>query len=56
MIGVAGLLCIAGTIEGFVTPQRTSEPFRFGVGAITALALFAYLALAGREGPSQRAP
>ncbi|MBD5635209.1 MAG: stage II sporulation protein M, partial [Candidatus Eremiobacteraeota bacterium] len=24
MIGVAGMLCVAGTIEGFVTPQRTT--------------------------------
>jgi len=49
MIGVAGLLVIAGTIEGFVSPQRTSEAFRLGFGATTAVLLFAYLALAGRE-------
>ena len=48
MLGVAGLLCVAGTIEGFVTPQRTSELFRFAFGALTAVALFSYLALAGR--------
>jgi uncharacterized membrane protein SpoIIM required for sporulation len=50
MIGVAGLLCVAGTIEGFVTPQRTSELFRFGFGAITAAALVAYFTLCGRAG------
>jgi uncharacterized membrane protein SpoIIM required for sporulation len=49
MIGVAGLLVVAGTIEGFVTPQRTSEVFRFGVGALTAVLLTAYLTLAGRD-------
>jgi uncharacterized membrane protein SpoIIM required for sporulation len=49
MIGVAGLLVIAGTIEGFVTPQRTTEIFRFGVGALTAVLLTAYLGLAGRK-------
>ena len=49
MIGVAGLLCIAGTIEGFVTPQRTTEIFRFGFGAVTAVALIAYFGLCGRE-------
>jgi len=49
MIGVAGLLVIAGLIEGFVTPQRTSEAVRFGVGALTAVLLVAYIALAGRE-------
>jgi len=48
MIGVAGLLVVAGTIEGFVTPQRTSEIFRFGVGALTAVLLTAYFGLAGR--------
>jgi uncharacterized membrane protein SpoIIM required for sporulation len=48
MIGVAGLLVVAGTIEGFVTPQRTSEVFRFGVGALTAVLLIAYFGLAGR--------
>ncbi len=51
MIGVAGLLVVAGTIEGFVTPQRTSEAFRFGVGALTAVSLLAYLGLAGRTKP-----
>jgi uncharacterized membrane protein SpoIIM required for sporulation len=48
MIGVAGLLVIAGLIEGFVTPQRTSEAFRFGVGALTALLLVSYLSFSGR--------
>jgi uncharacterized membrane protein SpoIIM required for sporulation len=43
MIGVAGLLVVAGAIEGFITPQRTSTVFRFGVGAVTAVLLFAYL-------------
>ncbi len=49
MIGVAGLLCIAGTIEGFISPQRLSENVRFGVGALTAIALFLYLSFAGRS-------
>jgi uncharacterized membrane protein SpoIIM required for sporulation len=49
MMGVAGLLAVAGTIEGFVTPQRTSLVFRFGFGILTAVVLAAYLALAGRK-------
>ncbi|HMD02801.1 MAG TPA: stage II sporulation protein M [Candidatus Baltobacteraceae bacterium] len=49
MIGVAGMLVIAGTIEGFVSPLRTSEFFRFSVGAATAVLLVAYLSLAGRN-------
>jgi uncharacterized membrane protein SpoIIM required for sporulation len=48
MIGVAGLLVVAGLIEGFVTPQRTPIAFRFGVGALTAVLLLAYLTLSGR--------
>lgn len=49
MIGVAGLLVIAGLIEGFVTPQRTSEAVRFGIGALTAAFLCTYVGLAGRD-------
>ena len=55
MLGVAGLLCIAGTIEGFVTPLRTSDAFRIAVGAVTAVGLTAYVGLAGRRGRSGRA-
>ena len=49
MIGVAGMLVVAGTIEGFVSPQRTTDTFRLGFGAMTGVLLFAYLALAGRS-------
>jgi uncharacterized membrane protein SpoIIM required for sporulation len=49
MLGVAGLLVIAGTIEGFVSPQRLSIDVRLSIGALTAVALTAYLAFAGRE-------
>ena len=48
LIGVAGLLVVAGTIEGFVSPQRTSETFRIGFGLVTAVGLIAYFSLAGR--------
>ncbi|MBC5810301.1 MAG: stage II sporulation protein M [Candidatus Eremiobacteraeota bacterium] len=47
LIGVAGLLVVAGTIEGFVTPQRTGIAFRLGFGALTAVLLFLYLGFAG---------
>jgi uncharacterized membrane protein SpoIIM required for sporulation len=49
MIGVAGMLVVAGTIEGFVSPLRTSETFRLSVGAVTAVLLIAYIGLAGRK-------
>ena len=50
VLGVALLLCVAGTIEGFISPQRISIPVRGTIGAITAVALFAYLLGAGRAG------
>jgi uncharacterized membrane protein SpoIIM required for sporulation len=43
VIGVALLLCVAGTIEGFVSPQRLSIPVRDAIGAFTAVALLVYL-------------
>jgi uncharacterized membrane protein SpoIIM required for sporulation len=49
VIGVALLLCVAGTIEGFISPQRFSIPARGAIGAVTAVALLVYLLGAGRE-------
>jgi uncharacterized membrane protein SpoIIM required for sporulation len=49
MVGVATMLLIAGTIEGFFTPLRTPIWARASVGAVSALVLFAYLIFAGRE-------
>ena len=48
-IGVIALLCVAGTIEGFVSPQRTSIEFRIAFGAMTAVLLAAYLGFSGRR-------
>ncbi len=52
MIGVAGLLVLAGTIEGFVSPQRTSIEFRIVFGALTTVLLAAYLGFGGRKRPA----
>jgi uncharacterized membrane protein SpoIIM required for sporulation len=49
VLGVALLLCVAGTIEGFISPQRLSIPVRTAIGAMTALALLAYLLGAGTQ-------
>ncbi len=49
MTGVASFLVVAGTIEGFITPQRTSELFRFSVGGLTAILLYGYFIFAGRR-------
>lgn len=42
-VGVAALLIVAGTIEGFFSPLRLSIPVRLGAGAITAVLLAYYL-------------
>lgn len=50
-LGVAALLVVAGTIEGFVSPQRLPAETRIAVGALTSVLLAAYLGFAGRSGP-----
>lgn len=53
VMGVALLLCVAGTIEGFVSPQRLPIYARDMIGAVTAVALLAYLLGSGsRRNPS----
>jgi uncharacterized membrane protein SpoIIM required for sporulation len=49
MIGVAVLLVLAGLIEGFISPAQINPAVKFAIGAITGLALYAYLLLAGHE-------
>ncbi|HEY0614923.1 MAG TPA: stage II sporulation protein M [Candidatus Elarobacter sp.] len=52
--GVALLLCVAGTIEGFVSPQRLPIPVRGAIGALTAVVLIVYLFGAGRSQQAAR--
>lgn len=47
--GVASMLVLAGTIEGFFSPLRLPPIDRVAFGALTALLLAAYFALAGRR-------
>ncbi len=47
VLGVAMLLCVAGAIEGFVSPQRWPIPVRDAIGGLTAIALLAYLLASG---------
>jgi len=49
MLGVAGMLVVAGLIEGFISPQRFSIEVRFAIGALTAVALCGYFGFAGRS-------
>jgi len=48
-LGVAGLLLVAGTIEGFISPQRISIELRIAIGSLTAVLLTLYLGFAGRR-------
>ncbi len=54
MIGVALMLCVAGTIEGFVSPQRLPIPVRDAIGAFTALVMLAYFVGGSRLAPNAR--
>jgi uncharacterized membrane protein SpoIIM required for sporulation len=47
ILGVTLLLCVAGTIEGFISPQRLSIPIRDAIGAVTGIALLVYFLGAG---------
>ena len=49
IIGVASMLIVAGTIEGFVSPQRLSASVRLAVGLLTAVLMILYFAGAGRS-------
>jgi uncharacterized membrane protein SpoIIM required for sporulation len=49
IVGCIPLLVIAGIIEGFISPAPINPAIKFGIGAITGMALYSYLLLAGRE-------
>ena len=49
MMGVAVLLVVAGIIEGFISPAPINPKIKFSIAALTGLALYSYLLLAGRE-------
>jgi len=47
--GVASMLVVAGTIEGFISPQRWPPEFRIAIGVCTAVALVLYFGFGGRH-------
>lgn len=47
-LGVVSMLLVAGTIEGFISPQRWPMDVRGAIGAISAILLLCYFRLAGR--------
>jgi uncharacterized membrane protein SpoIIM required for sporulation len=49
MVGVAVLLVIAAVIEAFISPAPIDPRIKFSIAAITGIALYSYLLLAGRE-------
>ena len=51
MVGVAILLVVAGTIEGFISPVPMDPRIKYTIAALTGVTLYAYLLLAGREKP-----
>lgn len=48
--GCVPLLVIAGTIEGFISPSGIHGAIKLAIGAATAIALYTYLCVCGREG------
>jgi len=51
--GVASMLLVAGTIEGFFSPLRLPASDRIGVGIVTAVALILYFGFTGRARASR---
>jgi len=49
MIGVALLLVVAGTIEGFISPAPIDPRIKYTIAVLTGAALYSYLLLVGRE-------
>lgn len=47
--GCVPLLVLAGIIEGFISPAPINPAFKFGIAALTGIALYSYLLLAGRD-------
>jgi len=53
MIGVAVLLVVAGTIEGFISPALIDPRIKYTIAAVTGLALYSYLLLVGHDSGRQ---
>jgi len=53
MSGVAVLLVLAGTIEGFISPALIDPRVKYTIAAVTGLALYSYLLLVGHDSEGQ---
>ena len=49
MMGVACLLVVAGTIEGFISPAPIDPRIKYSIAALTGVTMYAYLLLVGRD-------
>ena len=49
MIGVAVLLVVAGTIEGFISPAAIDPRIKYTIAALTGVTMYSYLLLVGRD-------
>ena len=50
LLGAVPWLVVAGTIEGFISPNETIPvPIKWTVGIVSGIFLYSYLLLAGRE-------
>ncbi|HYE65741.1 MAG TPA: stage II sporulation protein M [Pyrinomonadaceae bacterium] len=49
IVGCVPLLVVAGIIEGFISPAPINPSIKMTVAALTGVALYSYLLLAGRE-------
>jgi hypothetical protein len=54
IVGCVPLLVLAGTIEGFISPQPISPVIKIGIGVLTGIALYSYLLLAGRAAAGEK--
>jgi len=49
MMGVAVLLVVAGTIEGFISPANIDPRIKYTIAALTGVTLYSYLLFIGRD-------
>jgi len=56
VVGCVPLLVVAGIIEGFISPAPINPAIKFTIAAVTGVALYSYLLLAGREPTEVPAP
>ncbi|MDT5270557.1 MAG: hypothetical protein QOH49_2743 [Acidobacteriota bacterium] len=54
--GCVPLLAVAGIIEGFISPAPIAPTIKFTVAAVTGIALYSYLLLAGRSEEAEARP